>query len=150
MMYLVIRSVFLILLFVRCSSLLAAEADFLQGLKAMPGIKSTASGLQYIVVKDGFGKPPAQNDTVKIVFKSYLLADGQVFDSSYPGRPTELQLGGRLPRGLREGLLLMRPGGEIKLIVPPSIMFPSYELPGVPLGRIVIYEIELVSVKTDH
>ena len=55
---------------------------FLAENKAKPGVKTTASGLQYKVEKEGSGTPPKETDTVEVNYRGTLI-DGTEFDSSY-------------------------------------------------------------------
>ena len=56
----------------------AGQAFLAQNAKK-PGVKTTASGLQYQVVTEGTGPKPKETDTVKVNYKGSLL-DGKVFD----------------------------------------------------------------------
>src|SRR5439155_26817514 len=46
---------------------------FLAENKAKPGVKTTASGLQYKVEKDGSGTPPKEPDTVVVNYRGTLI-----------------------------------------------------------------------------
>src|SRR6187397_2720121 len=71
------------------------------------GVKTTASGLQYKITKEGTGKSPKATDTVKVHYKGTLL-DGKEFDSSYKrNEPIEFPLN-RVIKGWTEGLQLMK------------------------------------------
>jgi FKBP-type peptidyl-prolyl cis-trans isomerase FkpA/FKBP-type peptidyl-prolyl cis-trans isomerase FklB len=82
---------------------------FLADNKAKPGIKTTASGLQYQVMTEGKGKAPKATDVVKVHYAG-TLTDGTKFDSSYDrGQPAEFPLNGVI-KGWTEGLQLMKVG----------------------------------------
>ena len=85
--------------------------------RAAPGLVTTASGLQYKVMKAGpeGGKSPKATDTVKVHYHGTLI-DGTVFDSSVQrGEPVEFPLGEVIP-GWTEGLQKVNKGGKIKLL----------------------------------
>ena len=97
-----------------------AEGDaFLAKNKTAPGVKSTASGLQYQVISQGTGARPGPNDTVEINYTGTFV-DGTVFDASAKHNPpgaAKIPLAGVIP-GFREGLQLMQIGGHYKLFIP--------------------------------
>ncbi len=61
---------------------LAEGEKFLAENKKKDGVKTTASGLQYKVLKEGSGASPKETDTVVTNYKGTLI-DGTEFDSSY-------------------------------------------------------------------
>ncbi|NDN51226.1 FKBP-type peptidyl-prolyl cis-trans isomerase, partial [Acinetobacter baumannii] len=70
----------------------SADAQFLAENKTKAGVKTTASGLQYIITKEGTGKQPTAQSIVKVHYEGRLI-NGQVFDSSYKrGQPVEFPL----------------------------------------------------------
>ncbi|MDW2795947.1 FKBP-type peptidyl-prolyl cis-trans isomerase, partial [Acinetobacter baumannii] len=84
---------------------------FLAENKTKAGVKTTASGLQYIITKEGTGKQPTAQSVVKVHYEGRLI-NGQVFDSSYKrGQPVEFPLNQVIP-GWTEGLQLMKEGGK--------------------------------------
>ncbi|WP_171338915.1 FKBP-type peptidyl-prolyl cis-trans isomerase, partial [Acinetobacter baumannii] len=89
----------------------SADAQFLAENKTKAGVKTTASGLQYIITKEGTGKQPTVQSVVKVHYEGRLI-NGQVFDSSYKrGQPVEFPLNQVIP-GWTEGLQLMKEGGK--------------------------------------
>ena len=84
---------------------------FLAENKAKPGVKTTASGLQYKVEKEGSGAPPKETDTVVVNYRGTLI-DGTEFDSSYKrGEPATFPVN-RVIKGWTEALQLMKPGAK--------------------------------------
>ncbi|MFE1636244.1 FKBP-type peptidyl-prolyl cis-trans isomerase, partial [Acinetobacter baumannii] len=80
----------------------SADAQFLAENKTKAGVKTTASGLQYIITKEGTGKQPTAQSIVKVHYEGRLI-NGQVFDSSYKrGQPVEFPLNQVIP-GWTEG-----------------------------------------------
>jgi FKBP-type peptidyl-prolyl cis-trans isomerase len=128
----------------------AAEkgAAFLKENASKEGVKTTASGLQYKILKEGTGKAPTASDTVKVHYKGTLL-DGKEFDSSYKrGEPIEFPLSGVI-RGWTEGVQLVKEGGKIQLFIPSQLAYGPRGTPGGPIGpdETLIFEIELLQVK---
>jgi len=121
---------------------------FLKENASKDGVKTTASGLQYKMLKEGAGKVPAASNTVKVHYKGTLL-DGKEFDSSYKrGEPIEFPLGGVI-RGWTEGLQLVKEGGKIQLFIPSALAYGPRGTPGGPIGpdETLIFEVELLQVK---
>lgn len=118
---------------------------FLEKNKTAEGVKATASGLQYIVLKEGTGKAPTANDVVKAHYKGTLIS-GEQFDSSYDrGQPAEFPLNGVI-KGWTEALQLMKVGGKMKLFIPPDLGYGPSARPGIPANSVLIFEVELLDV----
>ncbi len=64
-------------------------AKFLEENKKKPGVKTTASGLQYKVEKEGTGAQPKPTDIVTWTYHISSI-DGTEFDAYNAGRPTAL------------------------------------------------------------
>ena len=124
----------------------AGEA-FLTANAKNDGVKTTASGLQYKVVKEGEGDSPAETDTVKVDYEGKLL-DGTVFDSSYArGEPVEFALNQVIP-GWTEGLQLMTPGSKYELYIPAELAYgPQGAGNRIPPNSTLIFTVELHEVK---
>ncbi len=125
---------------------LAEGTAFLEANKTAEGVKTTASGLQYIVVEEGKGATPTPDSRVKVHYKGTLI-DGTQFDSSYDrGQPAEFPVGGVIP-AWTEALQLMKVGGKIKIFAPPDIAYRERGAPPV-IGpnATLIFEIELVDI----
>jgi FKBP-type peptidyl-prolyl cis-trans isomerase FkpA len=126
-------------------NLKAAEA-FLAGNKKKPGVFTTASGLQYAVIKKGSGPRPKATDRVKVNYVGTLL-DGKEFDSSIGrGEPAVFDLAGIIP-GWKEALQLMKTGSKYKLFIPPSLGYGANPNgPGGP-NSLLIFEVELLGIE---
>ena len=121
------------------------SAEFLEKNKTAPGVKVTASGLQYIVDKEGTGATPTKSDTVKCHYKG-TLTTGEQFDSSYErGQPAEFPVAGVIP-GWTEALQLMKVGGKMKLFIPPELAYGASGRPGIPPNSALVFEVELVDI----
>ncbi|MGB0155382.1 MAG: FKBP-type peptidyl-prolyl cis-trans isomerase [Verrucomicrobiales bacterium] len=101
---------------------LDAGKKFLEENLKKDGIKSTASGLQYEVIKEGDGAQPAATDVVEVHYHGTLL-DGTVFDSSVDrGETTSFPLNRVIP-GWTEGLQLMKEGGKYRFFIPYDLAY---------------------------
>src|SRR5216110_2708657 len=121
---------------------------FLAENKAKPGVKTTASGLQYKIEKEGSGTPPKETDTVVVNYRGTLI-DGTEFYSSYKrGEPTTFPVN-RVIKGWTEALQLMKPGGKYKLFIPSNLAYGASGVGGGDIGpnATLIFEVELMSVK---
>jgi FKBP-type peptidyl-prolyl cis-trans isomerase FkpA len=124
-----------------------AEGEaFLAKNKTKPGVKTTASGLQYKVISQGSGARPGPTDTAEINYTGSFV-DGQVFDSSakHPGGGTaKIPLANVIP-GFREGLELMQVGGHYKFFIPSSLAYGAEPQPPMPPNATLIFDVTLVS-----
>jgi|APGre2960657423_1045063.scaffolds.fasta_scaffold18178_3 FKBP-type peptidyl-prolyl cis-trans isomerase FklB len=125
-----------------------AEGEkFLADNKKKAGVKSTASGLQYTVIKDGTGKTPKATDTVSTHYRGTLI-NGTEFDSSYKrGEPAEFPVNGVI-KGWTEALQLMKEGSKWQLYIPSDLAYGERGA-GKDIGpnSTLIFEIELLKVK---
>ncbi|HVF81141.1 MAG TPA: FKBP-type peptidyl-prolyl cis-trans isomerase [Flavisolibacter sp.] len=125
---------------------ITAGTTFLAGNKAKPGIKTTASGLQYEVLTQGTGPRPAVTDTV-LVHYTGSLPGGNVFESSVTsGKPVEFPLN-RVIKGWTEGLQLMTQGSKYKFYIPYELAYGVNDQGPIPGGSALIFEVELLTVK---
>jgi FKBP-type peptidyl-prolyl cis-trans isomerase len=126
-----------------------AEAGdkFLAENAKKPGIKTTASGLQYQVVTAGAGAKPKPTDTVRVNYKGSLL-DGTVFDdSSKHGGPAEIPLQQVVP-GWQEGIALMPVGSKYTFWIPAKLGYGDKGTPGgpIPPNATLVFEVELLDI----
>ena len=125
-----------------------AEGEkFLAENKTKDGVKTTASGLQYKVLKEGSGPSPKESDTVVTNYRGTLI-DGTEFDSSYKrDKPAEFPVN-RVIKGWTEALQLMKPGAKYQLFIPSALAYGERGA-GQLIGpnATLIFEVELVSIK---
>jgi FKBP-type peptidyl-prolyl cis-trans isomerase FklB len=124
----------------------AGEAFLAENAKK-EGVKTTASGLQYKVIKSGTGESPKSTDTVKVHYHGTLI-DGTVFDSSVQrGEPISFPVTGVIP-GWVEALQLMKVGDKWQLFIPARLAYgersPS---PVIGPNSTLIFEVELLSIE---
>jgi FKBP-type peptidyl-prolyl cis-trans isomerase FklB len=123
-----------------------AAAKFLAENAKKPGVITTASGLQYKVLAAGSGESPKPTDEVTVNYRGTLL-DGTEFDSSYKrGTPATFQVNRVIP-GWTEALQLMKPGAKFQLFIPPQLAYDMRSRPPIPPGSMLLFDVELLSVK---
>jgi FKBP-type peptidyl-prolyl cis-trans isomerase FklB len=120
----------------------AAGTAFLASNALAAGVKTTASGLQYKVAKEGTGRSPTANDTVTVHYRGTLV-DGTEFDSSHKrGQPATFPVSGVIP-GWTEALQLMKEGAQWQLVIPSNL---AYGDRGPLAGQVLVFDVELISV----
>jgi FKBP-type peptidyl-prolyl cis-trans isomerase len=126
---------------------LAAGNDYLAKNKAKAGVKTTASGLQYEVLKSGGGGAhPKATDTVKVHYHG-TLTDGTVFDSSVErGEPIEFPLN-EVISGWTEGVQLMSVGDKWRFTIPPGLAYGPRAKGNIPANSVLVFEVELLGIK---
>jgi len=124
----------------------AEGKTFLEANKKKDGVKVTASGLQYKVLKAGEGKKPGPESNVKVNYKGTLV-DGTVFDSSYKrGKPASFQVG-RVIKGWVEGLQLMNVGSKYQFVIPAELAYGERGAgPVIGPNSVLIFEVELLEI----
>ena len=123
------------------------EVGFLKENGAKPGVITTASGLQYKVIREGIGLSPDDNDTIVVHYKGSLV-DGKVFDSSYERNEPITITAGQVISGWGEGLKLMKSGGKYELYIPQNLAYGEQGAGGViPPFATLIFEMEIVEIK---
>lgn len=121
--------------------------SFLAANAKKPGVKTTASGLQYLVERQGKGPRPKDGQSVKVNYTGSLL-DGSVFDASAQhGGPAVMQLG-EVIKGWTEGLQLMPVGSKYVFWIPAKLAYGEKGTPGGPIGpnATLKFEVELLSI----
>jgi len=120
---------------------------FLEANKTKEGVKTTKSGLQYIVLKEGKGKKAKTTDRVKVHYHGTTV-DGTVFDSSVDrGTPSEFGVT-QVIKGWTEGLQLMKVGSKYKFFIPQELAYGANPRPGIIKPYMaLIFEVELLEIK---
>lgn len=125
----------------------AAGESFLAENKSKEGVKTTASGLQYIVEKEGTGAKPTAESTVKVHYTGTLI-DGTVFDSSVErGEPAQFGVN-QVIKGWTEVLQLMSVGSKYKVFIPQDLAYGANPRQGGPIQPFsaLIFEVELLEI----
>ncbi|KAB0550564.1 FKBP-type peptidyl-prolyl cis-trans isomerase [Pseudomonas argentinensis] len=128
----------------------AAGKKFLEENGKRDGVTTTASGLQYEVVKKADGPQPKADDVVTVHYEG-KLTDGTVFDSSIErGTPIDLPVGGVIP-GWVEGLQLMHVGEKVKLYIPAELAYGAQSpSPAIPANSVLVFDLELLGIKDQN
>ena len=110
------------------------------------GVKVTASGLQYKVLKEGTGRKPKASDRIRCHYEG-TFTDGRVFDSSYRrGEPIEFALN-QVIKGWTEGLQLMAEGAKYELYIPYQLAYGETGSQGaIPPCCALKFTVELIKV----
>ena len=103
--------------------------------------QKTASGLYYIIEKQGTGKRPSDTSRVTVEYIGKLL-NGKVFDEGLETFP----LNG-LIEGWQEGLKLFKQGGRGKLFIPSTLGYGDRETGPIPPNSVLIFEVDLIYVE---
>ena len=126
----------------------AAAKDFLAKNEAANGVQTTATGLQYRVIRDGdtARASPRRTDQVTVRYRASLL-DGTTFDRSDAHAEAATFRMTSMLKGWQEALLLMHPGATWQLWVPPQLAYDTHPPPGIPPGALIIYDLDLIKVE---
>lgn len=130
------------------ASMKAKEAgvQFLTANATKEGVQTTASGLQYKVLKEGEGISPSETDKVTVHYVGTML-DGSIFDSSRErGEPASFGLDQVIP-GWTEGLQLMKVGAIYEFYIPSDLAYGDKGNQGIPGGSVLKFEVELLGIE---
>lgn len=124
-----------------------AGAAFLEENGKRVEVKTTASGLQYEVVKEGEGACPGPHDQVTVHYEGRLI-DGTVFDSSVErGEPATFGVTQVIP-GWVEALQMMKEGSKWRLFIPSALAYGPQGAGGI-IGpnQTLIFDVELIKIE---
>lgn len=120
---------------------------FLAANKKKDGVKTTASGLQYKVLKEGTGKIPKDTDTVTVHYRGNLI-DGTEFDSSYKRNEPATFPVKDVIAGWTEAVKLMKTGSKWQIYIPANLAYGERgAAPVIGPNATLIFEVELISIK---
>lgn len=124
----------------------SAGEKFLAENAKKTGVITTASGLQYEILKEGKGQKPIATDKVKVHYHGTLL-DGTVFDSSVK-RNTPASFGvNQVIKGWVEALQLMPVGSKWKLYIPQELAYGAHGAgETIRPYSALIFEVELLEI----
>ncbi len=124
----------------------AGEAFLAENAKR-PEVKTTATGLQYEIVKEGDGPMPTAQDSVTVHYTGKLI-DGTVFDSSVErGAPATFGVSQVIP-GWVEALQMMKAGSKWRLFIPSQLAYgPNGAGPVIGPDSTLIFDVELIKVE---
>ena len=123
----------------------AANTNFLAANAKKPGVITTASGLQYKIIQNGYGERPTAFNKVQVSYRGALI-NGTVFDSTEPGLPATFTVNQLIP-GWTEALELMRQGDEWQLVIPANLAYGSRGAGGaIPPNQVLVFDLQLLKV----
>ena len=124
-----------------------ANAAYLASNSAKPGVVVRPSGLQYSIIKNGFGKRPLPTDTVTVSYTGMLI-NGKVFDGTEPMTPAQFTVNKLIP-GWTEALGLMREGDKWHLVIPSDLAYGARGAGDgmIPPNQTLVFDMELLSTK---
>ena len=122
-----------------------AGEKFLAENATKEGVKTTPSGLQYKVIKEGKGAVPTDKNTVKVHYKGTLI-DGTEFDSSYSrNEPSSFPVTGVI-KGWTEALQMMPVGSKWELYIPQDLAYGSRNSGKIKPFSALVFEVELLEI----
>jgi len=146
--------ILVVVLFVRYSSSskqaaaenIAKGAEFMTANQKVDGVKTTPSGLQYLVLQQGSGTVyPKASDRVRVHYHGTLI-DGTVFDSSVE-RGQDISFGlNQVIKGWTEGLQLMVIGEKTRLFIPSELGYGNSATGKIGPGSTLIFDVELFGI----
>jgi FKBP-type peptidyl-prolyl cis-trans isomerase len=121
-----------------------ANAAFLAANAQKPGVVTRPSGLQYSIVKNGFGGRAQATDTVSVSYVGMLI-NGKVFDGTEPMTPATFTVNKLIP-GWTEALQLMRVGDKWHLVIPSNLAYGARGAGDglIPPNQVLIFDMELL------
>jgi len=124
----------------------ASNAKYLADYAAKPGVKKTASGLLYKVIRSGTGPAVQKNSDVATVYYKGTLITGKVFDQQTTD-PVQLPVGGVIP-GWTEALKLMKTGDVWEIVIPAELGYGSEGAgDSIPPDQVLVFQLQLVKVE---
>lgn len=124
----------------------AAGEKFLAENAKKEGVKTTPSGLQYKIIKEGKGAVPTDSSTVKVNYKGTLI-DGTQFDSSYDRKEPTSFRANQVIKGWTEALTMMPVGSKWELYIPQDLAYGAREAGQIKPFSTLIFEVELVDIQ---
>ncbi len=119
---------------------------YLERNKKKKGVKTTASGLQYEVLKKGYGSKPKLTDEIEVGYHGTLI-DGRIFDSSVNrGKTATFKINGVI-KGWQEALPMMKKGAKWRITIPPNLAYGESAPPNIGPNAVLIFEVELIDIK---
>jgi FKBP-type peptidyl-prolyl cis-trans isomerase FklB len=143
----ILQAYFTTLMDQKAASSLAEGQTWLAENGKKSGVTTTATGLQYEVMREGTGPKPTAASTVKVHYHG-TTTDGKVFDSSVDrGEPVEFPLNGVIP-GWTEGVQLMPVGSKYKFFIPGDLAYGPRppQGSGIAPNATLIFEVELLEI----
>ena len=128
---------------------MAQEGEgFLNDNAMQPGVVTTSSGLQYLVLEESTDEnaaKPLATDEVEVHYHGTMI-DGSVFDSSVDrGESISFPLDGVIA-GWTEGLQLMKVGDKYRFFIPSDLAYGTAGAGPIAPYSTLIFEVELLGI----
>ncbi len=125
-----------------------AGKQFLEENAKREGVTTTASGLQYEVLKEGSGAKPSSASSRVTVHYEGKLTNGNIFDSSYKRNdPATFGLN-QVISGWTEGVQLMNEGSKYRFFIPSELGYGSRGAgASIPPNATLIFDVELLNAE---
>ncbi len=125
----------------------ASNAKYLADYAAKPGVKKTASGLMYRVIRAGTGTSVQKASDIVTVYYKGALINGKVFDQTKPDEPAQFPSGALVP-GWVEALKLMKTGDVWEIVLPAELGYGSEGAgDSIPPDQTLVFTMQLVKVE---
>jgi len=121
------------------------ESFLLNNKNNNPDIVETPSGLQYRIIKKGTGRTPKRKSKVKVNYSGPFFNLDQYNSYTNEGRMGELETD-KLIDGWKEGMLLMKEGGEFEFFIHPKLGYGKQGRRGVPGNACLIFNVRLIEI----
>ena len=112
-----------------------SQNEYLEKAMTLPGAVKLPSGVVFVVLTEGEGVFPTEDDQVKVNYVA-ALSDGTLFDDT-EGEAVTFDVSKVIP-GFAEGLMQMKPGGRYRVIIPPALGYGEAGIPGIIPGNAVL------------
>ena len=116
-------------------------AEFLAANAKRHGVRTTSTGLEYQILKEGAGPTPGPNDIAQVDYVGTLVS-GVKFDASTPGQPVTMPVNRVVP-GFSEALQLMPKGAKYRVWLPPELAYGDREAGPIPPNSVLVFEITM-------
>lgn len=103
------------------------------------GVHTTASGIEYEVLKAGSGPHPTTADIVQVEYAGRLV-NGTQFDATQKGQPAAMPVARVVP-GFAEALTLMPRGAKYRVWIPPQLAYGDREAGPIPANSVLVFDI---------
>ena len=124
-----------------------ANEQWLAQNRDKEGVKTTASGLQYKILRAGTGAVPTDKDRVTVKYEGKMI-DGTVFDSSYKRTPQTSTFGcTQVIKGWTEALTMMPVGSKWELYIPQELGYGSRQAGQIKPYSTLIFTVELEGIE---
>lgn len=124
--------------------------EWLKNNATKPGVITTASGLQYKVLKEGNGPKPKATDKVQVIYEGKTI-DDKVFDATerHGGKKTDTFRCDQVIKGWTEALTNMNVGSKWEIYIPQNLAYGEREAGQIKPFSTLIFTVELVGIEAD-